>query len=151
MYTCCQNGRYYKSGPEILPYLKDVIEKSSKKSQINVISFDINTVSQFKKLAPNIPAYWIHGTAREKVTKKFIPHDESLITLVNDRNLDGLDVDYHGVTKEFAEAVKATGMDFYVWTVNDHVEAQRLIDFGVDGITTDRPKWLNEELAKMMK
>ena len=88
------------------------------------------------------------GTDKEEETKKPIPHSRELIGMVADRKLDGLDVNYAGITKDFADAVKASGMGLYTWTVNDLDEAKRLQRLGVDGITTDRPGWLREQLKK---
>jgi glycerophosphoryl diester phosphodiesterase len=46
--------------------------------------------------------------------------------------------------------VKGAGLKMYVWTVNDAEVARGLVDAGVDGITTDKPQWLREQL-KMAK
>ena len=48
----------------------------------------------------------------------------------------------------FARKVKSAGLKLYVWTVNDVALARRMVEIGVDGITTDRPGWLREQLAK---
>ncbi|MBN1508676.1 MAG: hypothetical protein JW955_17645 [Sedimentisphaerales bacterium] len=55
-------------------------------------------------------------------------------------------MDCNGITPEFARAFNASGLKFYVWTVDDPDEASRLVKLGVDGITTNRPDWLTEEL-----
>ena len=47
-----------------------------------------------------------------------------------------------------ARAVKAAGLKLYVYTVNDPAVAKRMVEYGVDGITTDRPGWLRERLGK---
>ena len=47
-----------------------------------------------------------------------------------------------------ADSVKGAGLKLYVWTVNDPMVARRLIDLGVDGITTDRPAWLRQQLTR---
>ncbi|MGD9899770.1 MAG: glycerophosphodiester phosphodiesterase family protein [Calditrichaceae bacterium] len=44
--------------------------------------------------------------------------------------------------------VKASEMKLYVWTVDHPQEARRLINAGVDGLTTNRPKWLKEKLLE---
>ena len=44
--------------------------------------------------------------------------------------------------------MKAAGLRLYVWTVDDPAVAKRMVGLGVDGITTDRPGWLREQLAK---
>lgn len=131
-----------KCGPEILPVLKEVIDGSGKKSCIVIISFDYDTVSQCKALMLDIPAYWLCGTERRK--NRYVPHSADLINMVKKRNLDGLNVQYRGVTEEFVKAVKSSGLELYVWTVNSLEEAKRLRDLGVDGITTDRPGWIRD-------
>ena len=50
--------------------------------------------------------------------------------------------------KAFGDKVKAAGLKLYVWTVNDVELAKQMIAAGVESITTDRPGWLREQLAK---
>jgi len=130
-----------KCGRQVLPYLRELLIRSGKMSQIVIIGFDLETVAESKELI-NVPTYWLKGTTKDKETEQWIPHDPNLIRKVRDKGLDGLDVHYAGVTKEFARAVKASGLKFYVWTVDEPEEALRLIDLGVGGITTNRPGWL---------
>jgi glycerophosphoryl diester phosphodiesterase len=94
-----------------------------------------------------VPTYWLKGTDKDKQTKQWIPHDPKLVQRAQANGLDGLDVDYAGVTEEFAHAVHASGLKLYVWTVDDPQEAKRLVKLGVDGITTNRPNWLREQLT----
>ena len=134
-----------KCGPEILPYLRELLARSGKLSQIVIIGFDLNTVARSKEMI-DVPTYWLRGTEKTKDTEQWIPHDLQLIQSTKDKGLDGLDVHYAGVTKEFADAVKAAGLKLYVWTVDDPEEAARLVRLGVDGITTNRPGWLRVQL-----
>lgn len=135
-----------KCGPEILPFLEKVIDDSGKRSQIVIIAFDFDTIAAAKKLMPDIDAYWLKGTDKDKVTRKYIPHDIALVEKVRSCGLDGLDVHAGGITIEFAEAVKRAGLKLYVWTVDEPADAVRLADWQVDGITTNRPGWLRERL-----
>jgi hypothetical protein len=41
------------------------------------------------------------------------------------------------------DLVHANNMELHVWTVNDPARMQQLVDFGVDGITTDYPETLH--------
>jgi glycerophosphoryl diester phosphodiesterase len=40
------------------------------------------------------------------------------------------------------------GLEVHVWTVNRRADMIRLLDLGVDGITTDRPDLLKEVLTR---
>ena len=134
-----------KCGKEILPFLRQLIIESGRMSQIVIIGFDIEIVTNSKQLI-DVPTYWLKGTDKVKETDEWIPHDPKLVQMVKDRGLDGLDVHYAGITKEFVDAVKASDQKLYVWTVDDPQEAKRLVELGVSGITTNRPEWLREQI-----
>ena len=134
-----------KCGKEILPFLQKLIVESGKISQIVIIGFDLETVTMSKKLI-DVPTYWLKGTAKDKETEEWIPHDPQLIQTAEDNDLDGMDVHYAGVTKQFVDSAKSSGQKLYVWTVDDPVEAARLVKLGVAGITTNRPGWLRKQL-----
>jgi glycerophosphoryl diester phosphodiesterase len=134
-----------KCGKEILPYLREILAQSGKMSRIVIIGFGLETVAMSKEMI-DVPTYWLRGTGKTKDTEEWIPHDPQLVQTAKDEGLDGLDVHYAGVTKEFADAVKAAGLKLYVWTVDEPEEAIRLVRLGVDGITTNRPGWLREQL-----
>jgi Glycerophosphoryl diester phosphodiesterase len=51
------------------------------------------------------------------------------------------------VTKRFINYIHSIGLKIHVWTINDEDTMQKLIDLGVDGIITDRPKALKELLS----
>lgn len=136
-----------KSGKEILPFLQELLVDSGKMSQIVIIGFDLDTVTMSRKLI-DVPTYWLKGTAKDKETKEWIPHDLQMIRVAEDNGLDGVDVHYAGVTNEFADAARSAGQKLYVWTVDDPAEAARLVKLGVAGITTNRPGWLREQLKK---
>jgi glycerophosphoryl diester phosphodiesterase len=140
-----------KCGPEVLPTLERIIAESGKRSQIVIIGFDLETVKASKRLMPDIPTYWLVGTKKDEQTEEWIPHDKTLADEAAAAGLDGLNVHWAGVTKEFAKNVKDAGLGLYVWTVDDPVEAARLAKLGVDGITTDRPGWLRSELSGLKR
>ena len=56
---------------------------------------------------------------------------------------------YYGikvVTKRFVDFIHSKGLKICVWTINDEKTFKKLIDMGVDGIITDKPKLLFEVL-----
>lgn len=136
-----------KSGQEILPVLKETIEASGRAQQVVLIGFDLETMTEAKRMMPDLPAYWLRFSGRDQSTGEYLPYPHDLIDTALERNLDGLDLHYGGITAEFAADVRAAGLKLYAWTVNDPAEAARLIALGVDAIATDRPGWLREQLT----
>jgi len=136
-----------KCGPEIIPFLRDVIDKSGKRRQITIISFNLDVVAQSKKAMPDVPHYYLRSPAKDPKTGQPQPYDHKLIQTALDNGLDGLDLHYSMVTKEFADAVKAKGLALWTWTVNDPAEAKRQAELGVDGLGTDRCAWLKEQMG----
>ncbi|SPH16982.1 Glycerophosphodiester phosphodiesterase [Defluviimonas aquaemixtae] len=52
------------------------------------------------------------------------------------------------VTRRFVRAARARGIQVHVWTVDDEVGMEALIDIGVDGLMTDRPTLLKQVLER---
>ena len=63
---------------------------------------------------------------------------------IRDRYFYGVQI----VTKNLVKYVHSTGKKIHVWTINDENEMKTLIDYGVDGIMTDRPRKLKEVLTE---
>lgn len=133
-----------KCGPEAVPEMLKVIADSKlNPEQTPVISFKSDVIAAVKKARPEIPAYWLVGLGKKA------PTVEEVIAKAREIKADGLDLSATDVlTKEYAAAIKKEGFKLYVYTVNDVNVAKRMVDIGVDGITTDRPLWLREQLGK---
>jgi glycerophosphoryl diester phosphodiesterase len=137
-----------KTGPEIVPELDRVLKASKvPPEQTPVISFHAPVIAAMKKARPDLAAYWVVSLKPAK--GKAPPTAEALIATAKDIAADGLDLSAADtLDKAYCDKVKAAGLKLYVWTVNDPLVAQRMVELGVDGITTDRPGWLREKLAK---
>jgi glycerophosphoryl diester phosphodiesterase len=58
---------------------------------------------------------------------------------------------HHGVTivtERFVRAAHRSGLPVHVWTVDDEPTMHRVLDLGVDGIMTNRPRVLLDVLAR---
>lgn len=130
-----------KSGTEVLPVLKDEIRKGGKQGQMVIISFDKDVVVEGKKLMPDLPVYWLRGDFEEYSL-------DEVVDIVKENELDGLDVHYRLVTPEFMQRMEKEGLKVITYTVNDAGVAKELVVLNVNGITTDRPRWLKEQLKK---
>ncbi|AQQ69890.1 Glycerophosphoryl diester phosphodiesterase [Limihaloglobus sulfuriphilus] len=128
-----------KSSPQIVPYLKELFNNSPNRDRLVVIAFNKDVLDEVKKQIPDIPAYWLIGASKDSETGEILPYDTSLIDTALHAGFEGLNVNYGGLNEEFVALAHARGLEVYVWTVNYFEDAQRLRQYGVDGITTDRP------------
>lgn len=149
--TIPEDGRLFievKVGAEAIPAMVRAIEESGKRSdQLVVISFQADAVAESKRRLPDVPAYYLSSFKQDSVTGTWSPSVEELIATARETGADGLDLSVNGpVDAAFVRQVKDAGMGIYVWTVDDVAVAQRMIDAGVDGITSNRPTALSQEV-----
>lgn len=139
-----------KCGEEILFTLSEVLKKSGlKDDQLEIISFDLKTLSLAKKFMPrykmlwllDLDYYWPHWLLRINRSK--------IIEKLKANNINGVNAwSGKSLNKNFVDFFKKEGFLVYTWTVNDVSNAQSLFAMGVDGITTDRAAWLKDQLEK---
>ncbi len=124
----------------VLPHLKRIVEQSGKAGQIVFIAFDWKTIVKTKELFPDNKCYWL-SSSKSTVKKKMSEAAEA--------GLDGVNLNHSIIDKEIMDLAKEFHMEVLTWTVDDPVEAKRLNELGVTKFTTNRPKWLKDELAKL--
>lgn len=137
-----------KCGPEAVPEMDRIIKASKlKPEQTCVISFNADVIAASKKARPDLQALWIVTLAPKNQKPRTA---EELITKAKEIKADGLDLSATPavLNEMFGKKVKAAGLKLYVWTVNDAVLAKQMIAAGAESITTDKPGWLREQLAK---
>ena len=76
--------------------------------------------------------------------KELLGSERSFDVIILDYMMDGINgIDYHFSVFDknpgWIEQARAHDMSINVWTVNDSTDIQRMIDFGVDCITTNEP------------
>lgn len=140
-----------KSDKRLVPALAKMLEGNAHRKQIVFIGFNLNTISACKERMADIPAYWLAGGEKDKITQAYIPIDPAVIQTAKEKKLDGLDLHFAGVTAELADKIRAAGLQLAAWTVNKPTEARRLIELGVASITTDRPDWVKQETEKLLE
>jgi glycerophosphoryl diester phosphodiesterase len=135
-----------KPGPELLPELKTVLSASRRKpEQLALIGFDFETMRAAKKDFPEIPVYWLAAPNRKNPGT---PTAQELVDKVRGAGLDGLDLaQQFPIDPTFVETVHRAGLKLFTWTVDDPNVARAQAKAGVDGITTNRPQWLREQLS----
>ena len=130
-----------KSGVEAVPELIRVLDATKAPPELTpVISFNADVIALFKKERPKHPAYWIVALTPFTTAEKLIERAKQI-------QADGLDLSAQPMLDAaFAKKVRDAGLRLDVWTVNDAAVARRMVEIGVQGITTDRPGWLREQL-----
>lgn len=148
--TIPERGRCFielKTGPEAVPALAKTIAASGKRAeQLAIISFNAESLAEAKRKLPQHQAYWIVSVKKEKTTGVLAPSVDELIAKAKAIHADGLDLSIPP-TPEYVKLVKAAGLKLFIWTVNEVAIARKFVELGVDGITTDRPAWLKQQLA----
>jgi glycerophosphoryl diester phosphodiesterase len=137
-----------KVGPEAVPAVAKAVRESGKKpEQMCVISFHADTLAEAKRQLPELKAYFLANFKEDKKTKKWSGNIDQFIATAKKCHADGLDLGYRGpVDAEVARKVKAGGLTFQVWTVDDPAAAKRLIGYGAESVTTNRAAWMREQL-----
>lgn len=106
------------------------------KGQTNLVvgSFSYTAVKELKKQLPHIPVISIVNSK-----KQLARH----LTL----QPQYLALDKKMVHKELVDEAHSKGIKVWVWTVDTEQESQKLQEFGVDGIITNRPRQILEALS----
>lgn len=95
-------------------------------SRVIFISFAYENLLKIRNLLPEQPLQYLTMDGDK----------EAAIRLASAHHMD-LDVHQKMITKEFVDACHKSGIKVNVWTVNTSEDAQRVIDAGVDFITTN--------------
>ena len=126
--------------------LKAIDEAKLKPEQTAIISFDAGVVAAAKKARPDLLAYWIVSLKNDKGQAPKIP---DFVNKAQAIGADGLDLsDSPLIDTASVTQIRAAKLGLYTWTVDDPAAAKRLVELGVDGITTNRPGWLREKLGR---
>ena len=137
-----------KSGLEAVDVLAREVEaavraQSLRREQVAVISFDEQTAASVKRVLPAHEVCWIVDAGEEAPE----PTLAAVFSRAQAAGLDGVDLSVSWpLGAEDVSRAHALGLKVYVWTVDALDVARRLAAAGVDGLTTNRPGWLREQL-----
>lgn len=111
------------------------------------IGFDRDTMRLLKSALPRLETARVVRFDRNQVTARWTPRPADVIKQIKQAGLDGLDCGANGpINRDFVARAHGAGLKVYVWTVDKPEVARRLRDCGIDGLTTNRPGWLREQL-----
>ncbi len=137
-----------KTDERIVPALAAIIESAElEAAQMVIIAFDEDVIAAAKARLPHIKAFWLSGFD-ETDAGGWTPTIDEIIATAQRIDADGVDLhaNLDVIDESFVAALRAGGLEWHAYTINEPDIAQRLIELGVDSITTDRPGWLRERL-----
>lgn len=124
--------------------LLDLIGEYDRWDRTLIASFYKETLQAVRKEAPNAQTYGAEDEIRLFYIlhlahlERFYPYDIDAFAIP--MTSGGFDL----TTPRFIQAARNHGLLLHYWTINDDADMQKLLDLGVDGIMTDRPKRLIE-------
>lgn len=150
------------AAPEVFAAaLKQVVEATGTLAMVSIMAFDWRVLTAVQRLMPQAatvalteeqngddtvrvgaprPSPWLGGLD---------PADfgNSVVRLVKASGAGTWGPDYQDLNSQRVAEAHALGLRVVPWTVNATADMERLLAFGVDGMTTDRPDVLREFLA----
>ena len=107
----------------------DIIKKYNYLNKMIFISFEIDNLKVLRKLNKDINIQYLSGIEDNKKKEEVIKYCKEL-------KLDA-DVYFDNITKEFIDNCHKNNIKVNVWTVDSKEDAERLINMGVDYITSN--------------
>ena len=133
-----------KTDEVVLPTM-EVIKKTNSTDKVCIASFSSKRLKQVRNLYPEICLSMGPFEVMKLLLASFGLYRKKVAG-----NCLQIPIYQYGiklVTKRFINYIHSIGLKIHVWTINDEDTMQKLIDLGVDGIITDRPKTLKDLLS----
>ena len=110
-----------------------------------VIDFSADRVKKYRELEPKLCSAWLTGLNKNETREQCA---QRIIKTLKEIGTNVVDVHYNAVDAEFLQILKDAGIRVMCWTVNNPADIQRMVDLGVESITTDRPDLVLEAQKK---
>jgi glycerophosphoryl diester phosphodiesterase len=141
-----------KCGPQIVPFLKQELERSRlKPSQVVIISFFDTVIDAARKQLPEVRAYWLCALPASSETKRPQVDVAKVLETLHACGATGvgLQAEKGRLSKDAVTRLHADGFDVNCWTIDDAHLAREYQALGVDSITTDRPALMRNILTSL--
>lgn len=128
--------------------LREIINQFDiQKEKIRIIAFNPNTVRLAKDILPEIKTYWLFGWyfSKKKCLKSLA--QRRLMQTLKTLNCDGIDVNAAPyIDEKLVKSLRENNLDFCAYDVDKVEDAVRLINLGIDSITTNSPLKIRKEI-----
>jgi len=143
--------------PRAVRPLAGVLSRTGSGERVVVAAFDGRRARAVQRLCPDVArSAGMAGSAGARLAAGVERVSTRLGRLLLARAADGADAlqlpEHYGrltvVTPRLVELAHDVGIQVHVWTVDDPVDMDRLLDLGVDGLMSDRADLLSQVLAR---
>ncbi|MHA7860512.1 glycerophosphodiester phosphodiesterase [Tessaracoccus sp. Y36] len=131
-----------KSVTAVDPLVQTIVKHNAER-RVCVGSFARTRIRRFRSLLPQVPTA-VSPTGVAALTMGAISPGGEVYQVPLQHPIGPVTVDI--VTPKNIERIHTAGRKIHVWTVDDPTTMHRLIDWGVDGLVTDRPDLLKDVL-----
>ena len=133
-----------------------VVREAGMAGRVTIQSFDWRTLQLVQRLEPGIPTSYLTLRSRDEDTLDGtawtaglrLEDFASVAHMVKAAGGALWSPAYRNLSAEAVKTAHALGLKVVPWTVNDPADAQRLIDWGVDGIITDYPDRIRDVMRR---
>jgi glycerophosphoryl diester phosphodiesterase len=134
-----------------------VVRDAGMVGRVTIQSFDWRTLQLVQRLEPAIRTVYLTVRGRDEDTLEGgtwtaglrLQDFPSVAHMVNAAGGAIWSPAYRNLSAEAVRGAHELGLKVMPWTVNDPADAQRLIDWGVDGIITDYPDRIREVMRRL--
>ncbi len=139
-----------KTGPEIVPPVQQLLaDYTGATERLVIISFNQATIARCAELLPEIRRHWLVGFRENPQTKAWEPEADQLVADWKQTPADG--IGFHArpeaLNSTLLDRLTAAGLkEFHTWTIDDPRLAKHFQALGTQGITTNRPQLIREQL-----
>jgi len=137
-----------KCGLTALPRLKEVLGATTlPRDRMIIMEFDLKTVIAARETFPDLEVLWLLNFPRWHppwIKRRSLMEN---IERAQDLGFDGVNV--QDVPQLNADSIAECGarkLKSYCWTVDDPARTARLFKCGINGVATNRPGWMREQL-----
>jgi glycerophosphoryl diester phosphodiesterase len=138
----------------------ELIRKEGMEARTSILSFDWRTLQVVQKIAPEIPTVYLSVQRSFDNILAYKPEgspwtaglqykDHGSVPKMVKAACGGTWAPYFGdLTETTLKEARGLGLKVTVWTVNAPAQIKRMLDLGVDGITSDRPDLVRQAMEE---
>lgn len=138
-----------KCGSEIIPPLMEILFRSKiSMEKIRLLTFDPLLAGELTTAIPGIPVCLNVEYMQKKLDETWGPSIDQILDMMAESGATGLSSEAGDwIDEAFVNAIRGTGKELFVWTVDSVVEAMRYQILGVDAVMTNRPGFLRSGMS----